>query len=59
LEFQEAVAIDPKFAEAHFNLAVIYATDDIPSMDRARLHYDEALRSGAKPDAALKRFIDS
>jgi tetratricopeptide (TPR) repeat protein len=58
-EFEEAVAIDPAFADAHFNLAVIYATADQPDMPRAREHYQEALRSGAKPDPTLKRFLDS
>lgn len=59
LEFKEALAIDPTFADAHFNLAVLYATSDEPAMELAREHYQEALQFGAKPDAAMEKFLGS
>ena len=57
-EFLQAVSIDPKFSDAHFNLAAIYATDDDPGMvELARKHYLMALQSGAEPDPSMEKLI--
>ena len=57
-EFLQAVAIDPKFSDAHFNLAALYATDDdVGMLELARKHYIMALQSGAEPDEAMEKLI--
>lgn len=57
-EFKTTLAIDPNHGEAHFNLAVLYATWDPPQWDKAREEYDAALKKGVKPDDGLKRLLD-
>jgi len=44
-------------ADAHFNLAVLYATSDPPNWDLAREHYQNALERGIKADAALEKLL--
>lgn len=56
-EFKTALAIDPAYGEAHFNLAVLYVTWDPPQWDKARVEYDEALKKGVKPDSALEKLL--
>lgn len=56
-EFKTALAIDPAYGEAHFNLAVLYVTWDPPQWDKARVEYDEALKKGVKPDANLEKLL--
>lgn len=57
-EFKSALAIDPSYGEAHFNLAVLYATWDPPQWDKARTEYNEAIKKGIKPDANLEKLLD-
>jgi len=54
---QDALTIDPNYAEAHFNLAVVYATQTPPSLEMARKHYASALQLGTEPDRALDRLL--
>lgn len=56
-EFKTAIAIDPNYGEAHFNLAVLYATWDPPQWDKAKAEYDEALKKGVTPDSALEKLL--
>lgn len=56
-EFKTALAIDPAYGEAHFNLAVLYVTWDPPQWDKARVEYDEALKKGVKPDSNLEKLL--
>lgn len=56
-EFKTALAIDPTYGEAHFNLAVLYATWDPPQWDKAKAEYDEALKKGVSPDEALEKLL--
>lgn len=58
-EFVKATTLNPKHAKAHFNLAVLYATRGQPAMDRARDHYQKAIRTGAERDAAIENIIGS
>ena len=56
-EFKTALAIDPKYGEAHFNRAVLDVTWDPPQWDKARTEYDEAIKKGVKPDANLEKLL--
>lgn len=56
-EFKTALAIDPTYGEAHFNLAVLYATWDPPQWDKAKAEYDQALKKGVSPDEALEKLL--
>ena len=52
-EFKRAIDLKPDYADAHFNLAVLYATNQPPSLD----HYSKATELGAAPDPSLERLI--
>lgn len=56
-EFKTALAIDPNYGDAHFNLAVLYATWDPPQWDKAKTEYDAALKKGVSPDEALESLL--
>jgi len=56
-EFKTALAIDPNYGEAHFNLAVLYATWDPPKWDKAKAEYDQALKKGVSADKALETLL--
>jgi Flp pilus assembly protein TadD len=49
-ELQKVVQLAPDFAEAHFNLALIYFQRNPPAVELARRHYQKALELGAQPD---------
>jgi len=55
--FLKAVALDTRCAEAHFNLAVIFATEAAPQYDAARRHYKAAINSGAARDSGLDKLL--
>ncbi|MCB1277196.1 tetratricopeptide repeat protein [Prosthecobacter sp.] len=57
-EFKTALAIDPAYGEAHFNLAVLYITWDPPQWDKARFEYSEAIKKGVRPDANLEKLLE-
>lgn len=57
-EFKTALAIDPAYGEAHFNLAVLYITWDPPQWDKARTEYGEAIKKGVRPDANLEKLLE-
>src|SRR4029079_10433978 len=56
-EMLEAIQVNPDYADAHFNLAVIYATAQPPAKELAKRHYARATSLGAQPDASLERLI--
>ena len=58
-EFKSALAIDPSFGDAHFNLAVLYATSDPPDFEKAREHYAKALGRGIPKDAGLEKLLQN
>ncbi|PYI87987.1 MAG: hypothetical protein DME26_04460, partial [Verrucomicrobia bacterium] len=45
--FRKALQLQPKYPNAHYNLAVAYAAHQPPSMELARWHYDRAIALGA------------
>ncbi|MEM1058632.1 MAG: tetratricopeptide repeat protein [Verrucomicrobiota bacterium] len=57
-ELREAVNIAPKYGDAHFNLAVIYATQKPPSKELARKHYSRAKSLGVPADKQLERLLN-
>ncbi|MCB1232349.1 MAG: tetratricopeptide repeat protein [Verrucomicrobiae bacterium] len=57
--FNEAVKIDPKFGDAHYNLAVLYATMDKPDPNRAEEHYQEAITLGVPRDSSIEHYLEA
>ncbi|MCB1205184.1 MAG: tetratricopeptide repeat protein [Verrucomicrobiae bacterium] len=55
--FTNAVSIDPEYGDAHFNLAVLYATKDQPDPAEAGKHYFRALHLGVPRDATIEGFL--
>jgi Flp pilus assembly protein TadD len=55
--FRESLAIDPNYANAHFNLAVMYANAEPSSLQLAKKHYEKAKDLGAEPDSVLERRL--
>jgi tetratricopeptide (TPR) repeat protein len=56
-EFLKAIAVDEGFAEAHYNLAILYATEDPPAMNSARTQYKRAMDLGIVPDPHLQKVL--
>jgi len=56
-EIMKAIEINKNYADAHFNLAVIYATGKPPSKMMAKKHYAKALELGAPPDPSLEKLV--
>ncbi len=56
-EFRTALAINPEFGEAHFNLAVLYLGWDPPQLDKSRTEYQSAINKGVLPDENLEKLL--
>ncbi len=56
---RRAITVKPDYAEAHFNLAVIYATAKPPSTALAKRQYEKALELGARPDKRLAAMLQN
>jgi tetratricopeptide (TPR) repeat protein len=56
-QLKRAIELKPEYPDAHFNLAVLYATTQPPSLQLAKQHYAKATALGAAPDALLERLI--
>ena len=56
-EFLKAIELDDTFGDAHFNLALVYATEKPPSLEMARRHYKRALELGIAPDPRLEKLL--
>src|SRR5207245_4264216 len=56
-EILESIADNPDYADAHFNLAVIYATAQPPAKDLAKQHYAKATLLGTAPDPSLEKLL--
>jgi Flp pilus assembly protein TadD len=54
---RKAIQLQPSYADAHYNLAVVYATQQPPAPELARWHYQKAIASGLPRNPDLeKRF---
>ena len=56
-EFLKAIGVDEGYAEAHYNLAILYATEDPPALNSARAQYKRALELGIVPDPHLQKVM--
>ena len=54
-----AVKLDDRYAQAHYNLAVVYAMEKPPTMSMARLHYKKALDNGYQRNAEFEKLIEA
>jgi Tfp pilus assembly protein PilF len=55
--FRKALASEPDYAEAHYNLAFIYAEEKPPSMEMARWHYRRAVDLGHGKSPELEKLL--
>jgi Flp pilus assembly protein TadD len=56
-ELRRALAINPKFGDAHYNLAVLCMERIPAAVELARRHYSKALELGVPPDPELAKKI--
>jgi tetratricopeptide (TPR) repeat protein len=54
---RRSLAINPDYPNANFNLAVMYANSEPPSLQLAKKHYEKAKSLGADPDPVLERRL--
>jgi Flp pilus assembly protein TadD len=54
---RKAVMLNPNYAGAHHNLAVVYATQKPPFLELARYHYRKALALGQPNNPELEKQI--
>jgi tetratricopeptide (TPR) repeat protein len=55
--FRKALETDPKFADAHFSLAFVYAAEKPPSLELARWHYQRAVDLGHGKSPELEKLL--
>jgi len=53
-ELLRAIQIDENYADAHFNLALMYLEKKPPAVELARRHYYRAVDLGSKPDREIE-----
>jgi len=56
---RKAIQLNPGYANAHNNLAVIYITQDPPLVELARWHYQKALAAGQPQNLELEKMLDA
>jgi Tfp pilus assembly protein PilF len=56
-ELRRAIALDPQYTDAHYNLALLYLEQSPPAVELARRHYYNALDLGAKSDADIEAAL--
>jgi len=54
---RKAIEINPNYAPAHFNLAVVYATQEPPFLELAKFHYQKAIALGFPADEKVEKAI--
>lgn len=54
---ERAAALNPFYADACFNLAVILATNNPPDKENARKWYERAIKLGSESDSAIEQII--
>ena len=56
---RKAIQLDPGYANAHNNLAVVYITQQPPLVELARWHYQKALAAGHPHNLELEKMLDA
>ena len=56
-ELQRAIDLQPDYAEAHFNLALLFLDQRPPAVEMARRHYQKARDLGAAPDELVDKQL--
>ncbi len=56
---RRAVLLQPNYGSAHYNLAVIYLSQQPPMVELARWHYQKSLASGQKPNPDFEKMLES
>jgi Flp pilus assembly protein TadD len=56
---RKAIQLQPSYAGAHYNLAVVYATQQPPATELARWHYQKAIAAGHPHNADLEKKFES
>ncbi len=56
-ELQRAIELKPDYANAHFNLALMYLDRKPPSVELARRHYNNAVALGAEKDGVVEEKL--
>ncbi len=56
-ELMRAIALDPDYADAHFNLALLYLERNPPAIELARRHYFFAIDLGAQRDEKIEKRL--
>jgi Tfp pilus assembly protein PilF/chromosome segregation ATPase len=54
---RKALQSDPDYADAHFNLAVVYSGNQPPSLELARWHYKRAMALGHAKSPPLEKLL--
>jgi len=57
-ELQRALDLDPNYAEAHYNLALIYLERRPPALEIARRHYLRAVELGTPRDPLVEKQLN-
>jgi tetratricopeptide (TPR) repeat protein len=55
---RKAIELNPNYAVAHHNLAVVYASEQPPSLELARYHYSKARDLGHPEDPVLEKMLN-
>ncbi|HSY43300.1 MAG TPA: tetratricopeptide repeat protein, partial [Candidatus Acidoferrum sp.] len=56
--FRKAILIQPDYADAHKNLAIVYLSAHPPEIELARWHYEKALASGMPPNPQFEKMLN-
>lgn len=56
-ELQRAIELKPDYANAHFNLALMYLERRPPALELARRHYQKAVSLGAEKDDSVEEKL--
>jgi tetratricopeptide (TPR) repeat protein len=55
---RKAVELNPNYAVAHHNLAVVYASQQPPFLELAKYHYNKSLELGHPADPAIEKMLN-
>jgi Flp pilus assembly protein TadD len=56
-EMRKAIALDPDYGEAHYNLAAFYLERQPPAIELARRHYEKSVDLGGARDPAIEKRL--